>query len=260
VRVRVLIAGLVSVGVLAGVALGEYLARAPEPVLRDVSLGVPSAGGAQLIGSWKVAPPKVATSFLVADAVGPKVPLYASPDRPLAGGRVMDNPTWEGLPVVFLVKELRKDWAYVQVSSRPNEMKAWVRMSDIGLRQVPNWVRIEIGAKRVTVFHGAAPIFQTTVATGRASAPTPTGHYFVDGFVRLANPNGPYGAGQVSVSAFSNVYSSFGGGSGQIAMHGTNSPALLGQGVSHGCVRMDNDSILRVADLAPLGTPVEILA
>ena len=62
------------------------------------------------------------------------------------------------------------------------------------------------------------------------------------------------------MSGFSEKLQSFQGGSGQIALHGTNRPDLLGQPISNGCVRMTNDAISRVAFLAPTGTPVEIVA
>ena len=49
----------------------------------------------------------------------------------------------------------------------------------------------------------------------------------------------------------------FGGGDGQIAIHGTNNPGDIGQDVSHGCVRIENAAIERLSTL-PLGTPVVI--
>ena len=51
---------------------------------------------------------------------------------------------------------------------------------------------------------------------------------------------------------------SFGGGPGQIGIHGTNEPGALGTDVSHGCVRISNASITKLARLLPLGTPVQI--
>ncbi|WP_338052762.1 L,D-transpeptidase [Protofrankia coriariae] len=45
-----------------------------------------------------------------------------------------------------------------------------------------------------------------------------------------------------------------------IGIHGTNQPNLLGQDVSHGCIRVSNETITRLARLLPLGTPVEIVA
>ena len=99
-----------------------------------------------------------------------------------------------------------------------------------------------------------------SAATGTASAPTPLGTFFVDGIVRLDPPHRAYGVGQVSFTGFSEVYESFGGGVGQVAMHGTQNPALIGTPASHGCVRLRNEDILRVMDLAPTGTPVEVIA
>lgn len=198
------------------------------------------------------------SSFTVADAVVPQVPLFSAPDQPLEGGRTMANPTNEGLDVVFLVKEQTPGWLRVQVSSRPNGMTAWVRSSDVSIRTVPNWIKVEVGARRATVFQGDSPLLTTAVAVGTSATPTPTGSFFVDGIVRLSG-GGPYGAGQVSVAAFSDVLQEFGGGNGQIALHGTNAPQLLGQAVSNGCVRFADDMIVRVMDLAPTGTPVEIV-
>jgi len=212
----------------------------------------------------KVAAPEVAasqhpSSFLVADAAVAAVELFASPGTPTPARSVVANPTAEGLDLVFLVKEQRDSWLRVQVAVRPNGMEAWVRAGDVHLRRVQNWIRVELGARRTTVFHADTAVFQTTVAVGRSSAPTPTGQFFVDGVVLLDDPGGPYGVGQMSVGAFSDVYQRFGGGVGQIALHGTNAPGLLGQAVSHGCVRLDNGSLVRVMELAPTGTPVEIV-
>ncbi|HMJ74476.1 MAG TPA: L,D-transpeptidase, partial [Iamia sp.] len=126
--------------------------------------------------------------------------------------------------------------------------------------EVPNWVKVEVGARRLTVLHGDTPVLSTIVAVGKGDTPTPLGSFFVDGLVPLEPPDPAYGAGQVSVSAFSETLTSFGGGVGQIALHGTQATALLGQETSNGCVRLDNDAIRQVMLLAPTGTPVEIVA
>ena len=56
------------------------------------------------------------------------------------------------------------------------------------------------------------------------------------------------------------VHETFGGGIGQIALHGTNRPELIGQAVSNGCIRMTNEDITQVEALAAVGTPVTIVA
>ena len=245
--------------VAVGAALG--FGRAEPPVVPDaVTLSATAPRTASITGSWKPAKPPTPTSYLVADAAGPTVHLYDAPDVPLASKPTMANPTWEGLPVVFLVLEDKGPWLHVRVSSRPNNMTAWVSRSEGRMRTVPNRVLIEVGARRVTVLHGDTVLMQETVAVGTDRTPTPLGEFFVDGAVKVPYDTGPYGAYQVSVSGFSDVLQSFGGGVGQIAMHGTNRPDLLGQPVSNGCVRMTNDHITKMVQLAPLGTPVTIVA
>lgn len=205
-------------------------------------------------------------SITVADARVPKVQLFDAPDVvsltsgfPTEAEGVLDNPTWENLPLVFLVEEIRRGWVHVAVSTRPNGRHAWVRASDVEIRTVPTWIRVEIGNRRATVFSGAEVLMEAPVAVGAEGAPTPTGSFFVDGVVKLRNPNGVYGAYQLSVSAFSDIYQRFGGGVGQIALHGTNRPDQLGQAVSSGCVRLSNEAITQMVDLIDLGAPVEIV-
>ena len=101
-------------------------------------------------------------------------------------------------------------------------------------------------------------IFDTPVAVGKPATPTPVGRFFVD--VWLPNPGGPTARFLLSVSGFSEVLKSFAGGRGQIALHGWSDPSVMGRNVSNGCIRMRNDDIRHLSELAPLGTPVEIIA
>ena len=61
----------------------------------------------------------------------------------------------------------------------------------------------------------------------------------------------------IGLSGHSDVLTDFAGGDGQIAIHGTDNPGDIGQAISHGCVRITNDAIMRLSTL-PLGTPVFI--
>jgi lipoprotein-anchoring transpeptidase ErfK/SrfK len=45
-----------------------------------------------------------------------------------------------------------------------------------------------------------------------------------------------------------------------IYIHGTNQESLIGQPVSHGCIRMRNADIIRLFDSVAVDTPVEIIA
>jgi lipoprotein-anchoring transpeptidase ErfK/SrfK len=198
------------------------------------------------------------TSFVVADAVVGSVELFGADGVPM--GRALPNPTKYDLPLVFRVMEDQGTWLDVQLPSRPNGMRAFIRRRDVTLRTVPNWIKVQIGTRKVTVFHGDTPLLQTIGAVGKATSPTPTGWFYVDASVILTDPTGPYGTGQLAMSGFSEVYTSWGGGEGQIAIHGTNAPGLLGQAASNGCVRLENGVLLQVQELAPTGTPVQIVA
>jgi len=69
------------------------------------------------------------------------------------------------------------------------------------------------------------------------------------------------GAGLFGTSAFSEVLDIIDGGEPAVALHGTNQPELLGEAVSRGCIRVADQVIELLINLAlPLGTPVEILA
>ena len=47
-------------------------------------------------------------------------------------------------------------------------------------------------------------------------------------------------------------------GGGVVGIHGTDQPQLIPGRPSHGCIRVPNDVVLRLAELLPLGTPVTI--
>ena len=203
--------------------------------------------------------PALEPDGVIAHAAVGRISLYDDPEA-ATPATTMANPTSLGIPLVFLVREERGDWLRVQVPARPNERTAWIHRTDVSLTNTTLHVRVELGAHRLVALDGSSTVFETQVAIGAASAPTPTGRFYIDGSFKLANPNGPYGAYALSVAAFSDVFTSFSGGPGQIALHGTNRPALIGTPASHGCVRMTNDAITKLVGLVPVGTPVEIVA
>jgi len=96
------------------------------------------------------------------------------------------------------------------------------------------------------------------VAVGTRSTPTPRGLYYIVELLQPSNSNGSYGPFSFGLSAHSNVLKRFAGGDGRVGLHGTNQPGLIGSDVSHGCIRLRNRAVRRLAKLLPLGTPVYI--
>jgi lipoprotein-anchoring transpeptidase ErfK/SrfK len=193
----------------------------------------------------------------IADVKVAKIGLYSTPGQAEADDS-LDNPTWEGLPLVFLVQQRQGDWLEVQLNTRPNQTTAWIRAADVSLRQTTHKIVVSLAARTLTVYDGANAVMQAPVAIGDPSTPTPRGNFYIDGAVRTPDPSGVYGPFQLSVAAFSEVLMTFGSGVGQIAMHGTNAPGLIGSAVSNGCVRMNNADVVRLANTVEVGTPVQI--
>ncbi|HEX9992978.1 MAG TPA: L,D-transpeptidase, partial [Acidimicrobiales bacterium] len=205
-------------------------------------------------------PPEQAT-FLAADAAGSSVALYDGPGAAAPRGS-LSNPQPYGVPLAFRVTSVRGDWLQVALPARPNGSTAWVRRAEVTLRTVPNRVVASVSGRSVTVYagHSDVVLFRAPIAVGRSGTPTPTGDlFYVDAVRATGNPGGVYGPFQLRVSAFSEVLYSFGGGPGQVAFHGTNSPGLVGSAVSNGCMRMYNGDITTLVGLAPVGTPVRIV-
>jgi lipoprotein-anchoring transpeptidase ErfK/SrfK len=121
-------------------------------------------------------------------------------------------------------------------------------------------VKVEKGAHQITVFDRGAVLYRGPVAVGKPSTPTPAGKYYVRVLIQAPNPNTVYGPYAYGLSSHSEALSSFDGGDAEIGLHGNNDASVLGSDVTHGCIRMDNAEITKLAGLLPLGTPVEITA
>jgi lipoprotein-anchoring transpeptidase ErfK/SrfK len=197
----------------------------------------------------------------IAWAAVPKVQVFKTPGDAAPVG-TLKNPTAEAQPLAFLAVDHQPDWLEVRLPTRPNGVVGWIRAADVTLGDVPVYrVFVELGAHRLTVYKGDAVVMQEPVGIGKGSTPTPVGAFYIDAMVKLRNPNTVWGPYQLSVSGFSNVLERFGGGPGQIAIHGTNTPQLIPGDVSHGCVRMKNDALNKLVDMGVgIGTPVDIVA
>ncbi|MGB3828350.1 MAG: L,D-transpeptidase, partial [Ornithinimicrobium sp.] len=93
-------------------------------------------------------------------------------------------------------------------------------------------------------------------ATGTGGTPTPTGTFYLTELITPTNEG--YGPFAYGISAFSEELTSFGGGPGQIGLHGTDDEDSIGRAISNGCIRLSNPAITKLSALLPLGTPIEI--
>jgi lipoprotein-anchoring transpeptidase ErfK/SrfK len=109
---------------------------------------------------------------------------------------------------------------------------------------------------RATLFRDGVEVFSAPVGVGQARSPTPAGDFYVrDVLTRYRSST--YGPVAFGISGRSASLTDWPAG-GYIGIHGTNQPSLIPGAVSHGCVRMRNGDITRLAALMPVGTPVTV--
>ncbi len=151
-------------------------------------------------------------------------------------------------------------WVLVRLPERPNLAQGWVPLDAVRLRATRNRIVVRVGARTVELWKAGVRVARYPAAVGTGSTPTPTGLFAVQDPVPSAASQRSYlGPYIITLTAYSNVLKSFMGGNGLVAIHGTNANGLLGQAVSHGCVRVSNAAVTRLYSIAAPGTPVEIL-
>lgn len=146
-------------------------------------------------------------------------------------------------------------WYRVSVPMRPNGTYGWIPAATVSLEPTHSQIVVDIHRRTIDVYRFGTRRWHGIVAVGAPGRETPTGRYFVAArFVPYRDPF--LGVFAVETSAYSKLTEWPGGG--VVGIHGTNLPQLLGQAVSHGCVRVSNTTARRLKRLAPLGTPIWI--
>lgn len=150
-----------------------------------------------------------------------------------------------------------RDWARIRLAILPNGSTGWVPRDSLGEVHVVR-TQLVVDRTRLTavLYRRGEAIFSARIGVGTVSWPTPRGTFYVR--QRLTGFGDPfYGPIAFGLSARSAVLTDWPAG-GYVGIHGTNRPELLPGRVSHGCVRLRNADVLRLAALMPLGTPVVI--
>ena len=171
--------------------------------------------------------------------------------------------TEAGAPTTFAVvgdpTTVTDGWYQVVLPTRPNEGVGWVPASSVTLSKTPFRVFVDLGKRELRVERDGAQVFQAEVAVGTVENPTPTGATYVTELIDNAKPQGSYGPYAFGLALHSDTLTEFAGGPGQVGIHGTNQPQLIGQAVSHGCIRLKNADVEAMVNLQlPLGVPVFI--
>jgi lipoprotein-anchoring transpeptidase ErfK/SrfK len=170
--------------------------------------------------------------------------------------------TPEGTANIVLVlgsaqRRAGKLWVEVRVPASPDDAHAWVPRSALG-GYVPVRTRLVVDRSRLTatLWRDERPVFRARVGVGTSATPTPPGDFYVRN--RLERYRSPfYGPLAFGTTAQSTGASDWPAG-GFVGIHGTNRPDLIPGRVSHGCIRMANRDIKRLAQLMTVGTPLTV--
>jgi hypothetical protein len=221
--------------------------------------GVRPAGASTPLGSERLSNERTLTRWAHPARL---VPIRVRPSwraRPRAKLRAM---TEDGVPEVYLALRSRRAakkhvWIRVRIPGRPNGRTGWVRRDALGrLHVVRTALRIDRVRSHATLRRRGRRIWRSPIGHGAPGTPTPSGRFWIR--ERLDNRGGDpvYGPLAFGTSAYS-ALSEWPGG-GVIGIHGTNQTWLIPGRPSHGCIRVPNAAIIRLARLMPVGTPVRI--
>ncbi|MEY2443394.1 MAG: hypothetical protein QOJ46_2820 [bacterium] len=164
-------------------------------------------------------------------------------------------------PEVYLVLSAILDdggepWLRIRIPRRPNGETGWVPVDMLSqLHVVRTRLVINRSTTHATLYKAGRRIWQAPVGVGKASTPTPSGKFYVR---ELLKGDGKlYGTWAFGTSAYASISDWPNGG--VVGVHGTDQPGLIPGRPSHGCVRVRNVNIDKLARLMPIGTPVQIL-
>jgi lipoprotein-anchoring transpeptidase ErfK/SrfK len=151
----------------------------------------------------------------------------------------------------------RRLWVRVRLPVLPNNTTGWVPRSALGgYRFVNTHLVVDVRALEATLYRDRRVLFRAPVGVGASGTETPVGLFYIrDRLTRYASPF--YGPIAFGTSARSPSVTDWPAG-GYVGIHGTNHPELIPGRISHGCIRLRNADIRRLATLMPIGTPVTI--
>jgi lipoprotein-anchoring transpeptidase ErfK/SrfK len=158
-------------------------------------------------------------------------------------------------------KHRGREWLRVLLPIRPNGSSGWIPRDNAVLMSTRYWITADKTARTVTVYRRGQPLYTFGAVIGKPGTPTPGGIAAIYERDPQPDQHGPLGPWALPLTLFSNVLFHFGGGPGQIAIHGHEGASFndpLGSARSHGCIWINDSALNWMAANIPQGTPVQI--
>jgi len=150
-------------------------------------------------------------------------------------------------------------WTRPFTRSTPNQQNQNASAAE----EPPARLILSLEERHLNVVREGKPTIRYEVAVGQADWQTPTGNFAV--MSKIENPAWQHPITKEEIppgpdNPLGNRWIGFwSNGEAQIGFHGTNQEELIGEAVSHGCVRMRNRDIKHLYNLVEIGTTVEVL-
>lgn len=175
--------------------------------------------------------------------------------------QISDHTPIYGTPAVLpIINELNSSqgWLKVELWERPNGSTGWITSAGTRFGRDPWVVRVSLNSRLMKVYHFGHLTRTISVVVGSPMTPTPTGNFFI--VEKVPQPSGSdIGPWALALNGYSNVLHQFGGGPGQIAIHGVGTLAgHPGEAASSGCLRVSTTSLYWLAHHLSAGTTVDI--
>jgi lipoprotein-anchoring transpeptidase ErfK/SrfK len=220
----------------------------------------------------------LAAAVVSASAAAESGSPHAATVFPAAGGleltsvAVRSRPS-PSAPVITVMRQFRRDyrpqeilavgatvgadgrrWYRISVPMRPNGTFGWIPARSASIAPTTTRIVIRRSLRTIDVYKRGSHVLHARVAIGAPGMETPTGRFYVQ--ARFVPDDSFLGVFAFETSAYSKLSEWPGGG--VVGIHGTSMPQLIGQAVSHGCVRVSNPTAAALRRLVPLGTPILI--
>jgi hypothetical protein len=187
--------------------------------------------------------------------------VRAAPRRTSAAVALLGRTTPEGTDNLVVTLDGRRTrrgvWIRIRLPILPANRTGWVpRRALSDWKEVRTHLIVDRRRLTATLYRRGKVVFRAPVGVGQSHWPTPRGEFYIRNQL-YGFGNAVYGPIAFGTSARSAVLTDWPGG-GFIGIHGTNQPGIIPGRVSHGCIRLKNGHILRLARLMPVGTPLTV--
>ncbi|NEP64270.1 MAG: L,D-transpeptidase [Moorea sp. SIO1G6] len=200
---------------------------------------------------------KLSTQHLIVCGLGVAIPLlYAEVATAAADLTNTSVTNWKKIQYESFLPRLE-----TPELSPLEEVNHYLRQEEDFFNNTPRLV-IKLSERRLYVYRGDKLEASYPVAIGQPGWETPTGNFQVTqmvqnpvwkhpltGEVVAPGPENPLGPRWMAF---------WSDGTNYIGFHGTNDEELVGQAVSHGCIRMRNDDVKALYNRVALGTSVTV--